>query len=159
MFKKHIIFQILYIIVGLLCSASLKHIVFYKAPPSDKHSLLWLASWPRELRLAKHHKHASEMWCQNLYPLPKSQASAFKINVKTVNNVFSFTITSSPKEEQSFVTDTVMMLRCICSTQAVFKKADSTVMWLCLSRSREIHACFLYVNILAALRKYFHIVM
>ncbi len=45
MFKKHIIFQILYIIVGLLCPTSLKRFVFYKAPPSDKSSLLWLASW------------------------------------------------------------------------------------------------------------------
>ncbi len=40
MFKKHIIFQILYIIVGPLCPASLKRFVFYKVPPSDKHSLL-----------------------------------------------------------------------------------------------------------------------
>ncbi len=45
MFKKHIVFQILYIIVGPLCQASLKRIVFSKAPPSDKSSLLWLASW------------------------------------------------------------------------------------------------------------------
>ncbi len=40
MFKKHIIFQILYIIVGPLCPASLKCLVFYKAPPSDKQSAL-----------------------------------------------------------------------------------------------------------------------
>uniref|UniRef100_A0A671KG83 non-specific serine/threonine protein kinase n=1 Tax=Sinocyclocheilus anshuiensis TaxID=1608454 RepID=A0A671KG83_9TELE len=39
MFKKHIIFQILYIIVGPLCPASLKRFVFYKVPPSDKRSL------------------------------------------------------------------------------------------------------------------------
>ncbi len=38
--QKHILFQILYIIVGPLCPASLKHFVFYKVPPSDKHSLL-----------------------------------------------------------------------------------------------------------------------
>ncbi len=37
----------LYIIVGPLCPAALKCFVFYKAPPSDKHSLLWLANWPR----------------------------------------------------------------------------------------------------------------
>ncbi len=61
MFKKHIISQTLYIIVFPLCPASLKHVVFYKAPPSDKHSLLWLANWPRALWLAEHHKHASEM--------------------------------------------------------------------------------------------------
>ncbi len=35
----------------------LKHLVFYKAPPSDKHSLLWLANWPSALWLAEHHKH------------------------------------------------------------------------------------------------------
>ncbi len=40
MFKKHIIFQILYIIVGPLCLASHKRFVLYKVPPSDKHSLL-----------------------------------------------------------------------------------------------------------------------
>ncbi len=45
MFKKHIIVQILYIIVGPLCPASLKCLIFYKILPSDKHSMLWLASW------------------------------------------------------------------------------------------------------------------
>ncbi len=39
MFIKHFIFQILYIIVGPLCPASLKHF-FYKVPPSDKQSAL-----------------------------------------------------------------------------------------------------------------------
>ncbi len=32
MFKKHIIFQILYIIVGPLCPAFLKRLIFYKRP-------------------------------------------------------------------------------------------------------------------------------
>ncbi len=32
-------------------SASLKRLVFYKVPPSDKHSLLWLASWHSALWL------------------------------------------------------------------------------------------------------------
>ncbi len=59
--KKHIIFQILYIIVGPLCPASLKCLVFYKVPPSDKHSLLWLANWHSALWLAEHHKHTLEM--------------------------------------------------------------------------------------------------
>ncbi len=54
MFKKHIIFQILYIIVGPLCSASLKRFVFYKVPLSDKRSLLWLANWHSALWLAEH---------------------------------------------------------------------------------------------------------
>ncbi len=35
MFKKHIIFQILYIIVVTLCPASLKRFVFFKVPPSN----------------------------------------------------------------------------------------------------------------------------
>ncbi len=61
MLKKHIIFQILYIIVGPQCPAFLKHLIFYKVPPSDKHSVLWLANWPRALWSAKHHKHESDM--------------------------------------------------------------------------------------------------
>ncbi len=61
MFKKHIIFQILYIIVFPLWPASLKRIVFNKAPPSDKYSLLWLCNWLSALWLAEHHKHALEM--------------------------------------------------------------------------------------------------
>ncbi len=61
MFKKHIIFQILYIIVSSLCPASLKRFVFYKAPPSDKHRLLWLASLHSAVWLNEHHKHSSEM--------------------------------------------------------------------------------------------------
>ncbi len=36
-------------------------LVFYKVPPSDKHSLLWLASWHSALWLAEHHKQESEM--------------------------------------------------------------------------------------------------
>ncbi len=59
--KKHIIFQILYIFVGPLCPASLKRFVFYKAPPSDKYILLWLANWPSAMCLAEHHKHESEI--------------------------------------------------------------------------------------------------
>ncbi len=55
--KKNIIFQILYIIVGPLCPS----LVFYKAPPSDKQSLLWLANWTRTLWLAEHDKHKLEM--------------------------------------------------------------------------------------------------
>ncbi len=32
---------------------------FYKASPSDKRSLLWLASWHSALWLAEQHKHES----------------------------------------------------------------------------------------------------
>ncbi len=51
--KKHIILKILYIIVGPLCPASLKSLVFYKVPCFHKCSLLWLA---------ERHKHESEMY-------------------------------------------------------------------------------------------------
>ncbi len=64
MFKKHIIFQILYIFVVPLCPASFKCIVFYKVPPSNNHSLLWLANWHSALWLAEQHKHVSEMFYQ-----------------------------------------------------------------------------------------------
>ncbi len=59
--QKHIIFQILYIIVGPLCPAALKRFIFYKVPPSDKHSLLWLANRHSSLRLAEHRKHSLEL--------------------------------------------------------------------------------------------------
>ncbi len=42
------------------------------------------------------------------------------MNVKTVNNVLSFTISSSQRGEQSHVTDTVMKLVCVW-TQSVIK--------------------------------------
>ncbi len=41
MFKKHIIFQILYIIIGPLCPASLKRFVFYEVPTSENILDLW----------------------------------------------------------------------------------------------------------------------
>ncbi len=73
MFKKHIIVQILYIIVGPLCPASLKRLVFYKVPPSDKHSLLWLASWHSVLWLAEHHKPH-----RNVTPLSINKSFSFQ---------------------------------------------------------------------------------
>ncbi len=59
MFQKHILFQILYVIVGPLWPASLKRFVLYKVPSSNKHSLLWLANWPSALGLAEHPKPQS----------------------------------------------------------------------------------------------------
>ncbi len=59
--QKYIIFQILFIIVGPLCPASLQRVIFYKVPPSDKRRLLWLANRHSELRLAEHCKHSSEI--------------------------------------------------------------------------------------------------
>ncbi len=46
MFRNHIIFQILYIIVGPLCPASLKRFVFYKAPPSAFSTVC--SDWPAD---------------------------------------------------------------------------------------------------------------
>ncbi len=43
------------------CKSSLKRFVFFKAPPSDKHSLLLLANWHSALWLAEHRKDSSEM--------------------------------------------------------------------------------------------------
>ncbi len=64
----------------------------------------------------------------NVTPLSIIASFSFQINVKTVNNVLSFTISSSPRGEQSHVTDTVMKLVCVCSTQAA-------VVWPCLPLS------------------------
>ncbi len=50
-------FQIMYIIVGYLCPTSLTRFLFFKAPPSDKHSLLYMANWHSALWLAEHRKH------------------------------------------------------------------------------------------------------
>ncbi len=54
-------FQIMYIIVGYLCSTSLTRFLFFKAPPSNKHSMLYMANWHSALWLAEHRKHSSEM--------------------------------------------------------------------------------------------------
>ncbi len=61
MFKKHIIFQILYIYCRSSMPRLSQTVVFSKAPPSDKRSLLWLANWHSALWLAQHRKHTSEM--------------------------------------------------------------------------------------------------
>ncbi len=53
----------------------------------------------------------------NVTPLAPRKLQLSK--VKTVNNVFSFTMSSSPRGEQSHVTDTVMMLVCVCKQAAI----------------------------------------
>ncbi len=113
MFKKHIIFQILYIIVGPLCPASLKRFVFYKVPPSDKHSLLWLASLTQCIVIGR-----TPQALRNVTPL--SIIASFKFQNK-----------SKDRDRNRVAWQTVMMLVCV-YTQAVVKKADSTVMWSCL---------------------------
>ncbi len=86
--------------------------------PTNKCSLLWLANWPSALWLAEHHKHASG----NVTPLTIITSFSFQVSF----------ISSSPKVEQSCVTDTVMMLVCICSTQASVKTISDglyTLLW------------------------------
>ncbi len=53
------------------------------------------------------------------------------MNVKTVNNVLSFTISSSPRGEQSRVKDTVMMLVCVCKQATIKTISDGlyTLLW------------------------------
>ncbi len=84
--KTHIIFQILYIIVGPLFPTSLKRFVFRQAVCSD---------WPTDPVHCDWPNTTSTRWKCNA-PFHNSRASAFKMNVKTVNNVLSFTISSSP---------------------------------------------------------------
>ncbi len=54
MLKKHIIFHILDSILAPVWPVFLKRIDFYKALPSKKLSVLWLASWPSALWLSEH---------------------------------------------------------------------------------------------------------
>ncbi len=55
MFKKHNFSNTVH-----CCRCSMPRfsqmLLFYKVPPSDKHSLLWLANWHSALWLAEHHK-------------------------------------------------------------------------------------------------------
>ncbi len=90
------------------CRSSMPLLVFYKAPPS-KHSLLWLASWHSALWLAEHHKPCRK--CNT--PFHNRELQFFKTKLKTVNNVLSFTISSSPRGEQSRVTDSDEALMCL----------------------------------------------
>ncbi len=55
---------------------------------------------------------------RNVTPLSIIASFSFLINVKTVNNVLSFPISSS-REGNSHVIDTVMKLVCICTHAAV----------------------------------------
>ncbi len=64
---------------------------------------------------------------ESLYVFPNCKSLWIKASAKwlNVNNVLSFTISSSPRGEQSRVTDTVMMLVCVCAhTHAAIKIAD-----------------------------------
>ncbi len=71
-------------------------------------------------------------------PFHNRQLQLSKVNIKTVNNGLSFTISSSPRVQQSCLTDTVMKLVYVYK-QAAIKKADlrklKAVMWPCFSLS------------------------
>ncbi len=101
MFIKHIIFQILYIIVGPLCptlsnaSFSTKSLLLTSAVCSDWPTGTVHCDWPNTTSRVG-----------NVTALSIIASFSFQINVKTVNNVLSFTISSSPRGEQSRVTDT-----------------------------------------------------
>ncbi len=71
--KKNMIFHILYIIVAPLCPAFLKCIDFYKAHCSEKHGVLWLASYP----VCCDWLNTSSVWrkCYALYHIWKHTAS------------------------------------------------------------------------------------
>ncbi len=108
MFKKRIIFLILYIILGPLCPASLS-LRFLQSPSFQQAQSALIGRTPQAR-------------VRNVMPLSIIASFSFQKNVKPVNNVPSFTISSSPRGEQSCVTDTVMMLMCVCKQAVV-------VMW------------------------------
>ncbi len=119
MFKNHIIFKILYIIVGPLRPASLKRLVFFSDRPAD--SALWLAE-----------HHASEM-------LSIIASFSFQNKCKDRLKMSLVLLSVQARKWNSRVTDTEIKLVCVvCSTQAAVKTADSTVMWPCLSLSLSL---------------------
>ncbi len=101
-------FQILCIIVGPLCPASLKRIVFLQSP-SFRQALSDLMGQLAQCNVIGRTPQAR---AGNVTPLYIIASFSFQV---------SFTISSSPRGEQSRVTDTVMMLKCIYSTQATLK--------------------------------------
>ncbi len=119
MFKKHIIFQILYIIVVPLCPSSLKTHVFYKAPPSTS-----AVCSDGQLTQCIVIGRTPQARVGNIMPLTIIASFSFQV---------SFTISSSPKAEQSRVTTQVMMLVCIAVHKPRLRQfltaVHSTVMW------------------------------
>ncbi len=104
--QKTYFFQILYIIVVPLCPASQTR-SFLQRPSFQQVQSALIGQLTQ---------------CIVIGRTPQARVG----NVTTLNiiAIFSFQvsfISSSPKEEQSHVTDTVMMLVCICSTQSMVK--------------------------------------
>ncbi len=111
MFKKHIIFQD----TVHYCRSSM---------PRLSQTLLTstvCSDWPADTE----HCDWPNTTSGNVTHLSIMPALAFKINVKTINNVLSFTISSSQKERQSRVTDTVMMLLCVYTIDCKKKMDDA----------------------------------
>ncbi len=99
MFKKHNIFLILYIIVGPLCPASLKRIRCHRflQSPSFRQAQSALIGQLTQCIVFGHKHHRSRRKCNAPFYNRELQLS----KLKTVNNVLSFTISSSLRGEQS----------------------------------------------------------
>ncbi len=126
MFKKHIIFQILYIIVGPLCPASLKCFFSTKSlfptSCSDWPTGTVHCDWPNT---ASTHRKCNAPFHNRSF------------SFQNESNVVSFTISSSPRGEQSRMTDTVMKLVCVCK-QAAIKRLTCCDVTLSLSLSLSL---------------------
>ncbi len=105
MFKKHIIFQILYIIVVPLCPASLKRRFLQSLSFQQVQSAL-IGQLTQCIVIGR----TPQARVGNVTPLTIITSFSFQVSF----------ISSSPRGEQSRVTDTVKMFVCIC-TQAVVK--------------------------------------
>ncbi len=118
MFKKHIIFQTLYIIVFPLCPASLK----LQSPSFRQAQSALIGQLTQSIVIGR----TPQALVGNVTPLTIITSFSFS-KLKTVNHVLSFTISSCSIVQQSHVTDTVMKLVCVCTQAAV--------VWSCLPLS------------------------
>ncbi len=116
--KLYIIFQILYIIVGPpLSNTSFSTKPLLPTSTTDLIGQLTIGRIP-QARVG------------NVTFFPQSRASAFKVNIKTVNNVLSFSISSSLKGEQSRVTQ---WRSSYVYAHKTWLRQLTNVMWPCLS--------------------------
>ncbi len=100
---------LLYIIYVLLYARLSQTLRFLQVPPSDQHSLLWLANWHSALWLAEHHKPRRK--CNAPFLIA---SFSFQNIIKTVNNVLVLP-SVQPERGNSHMTDTLMMLLCVCN--------------------------------------------
>ncbi len=85
---------------------------FLQSPSFRQASLLWLANWHSALWLAEHHKPRRK------FNTPFHNHELQLSKLKTVNNVLSFTISSS-REWKRVAWQTVMKLVCVCKQAAI----------------------------------------